>query len=120
MTCATKRPRNLSLWESLCSDISPLSPKRGEGRNATASTAALAIFLFPLRALCRERFVVADLASAAFAFEVEGELVDVVAHCRRDRDGFSIEQVHFEPFGKGAPVLAAIGRGGPGRTAANV
>ncbi len=48
------------------------------------------------------------------------QLVDVVAHCRRDRDGFSIEQVHFEPFGKGAPVLAAIGRGGPGRTAANV
>lgn len=49
------------------------------------------------------------------------QLVDVVAHCRRDRDGFAIEQVYFEPFGKGtAPVLTAIGRNGPGRAAANV
>lgn len=38
------------------------------------------------------------------------QLVDVVAHCRRDHNGFGIAEVYFDPFiksGSGAPRMAA-------------
>ena len=36
-----------------------------------------------------------------------GQLVDVVAHCRRDRHGFAVQEVHFDPAAKAPPVPAA-------------
>jgi type IV secretion system protein VirB11 len=49
------------------------------------------------------------------------QLVDVVAHCRRDGHGFAIEEVYFNPLAKlGPPVATAIGAGPIGREAVHV
>lgn len=52
-----------------------------------------------LRMMVKQHDAGKHLADAD-VFTLLHQLVDVVAHCRRDRRGFAIEQVHFDPLSK--------------------